>query len=117
MNMSLLKAGTDVYADVLRAVNESAGGGAGGKGAAVQAWMGEGNAAGHGGRKGVTDRFINSFWYLNAMGKAGACGPAIQHDHGWGTRSDVYVSILIWCRVVSSWAQQRSARSGSYGRH
>jgi heparanase 1 len=27
-------------------------------------WMGEGNAAGHGGRLGVTNTFINSFWYL-----------------------------------------------------
>ena len=64
------KGGTQTYSDVLRAVNESAPAGA----TPVEAWMGEGSAAGHGGRKGVTDRMISSFWYLNAMGAAATRG-------------------------------------------
>ena len=37
-------------------------------------WMGEGNAAGHGGRPGITNTFANSFWYSNAMGHAASHG-------------------------------------------
>ena len=50
LNTSMLNGGTDVYANVLRAAHETLPGG-------VEVWMGEGNSAGYGGRRGVTNTF------------------------------------------------------------
>ena len=39
-----------------------------------EVWMGEGNAAGHGGRPGITNTLENSFWYAHALGTAADLG-------------------------------------------
>jgi len=41
----------------------------------AQIWVGEGAAAWHSGREGVTDRWTSSFWYADALGRLS------QHNH------------------------------------
>jgi hypothetical protein len=61
MNPALLDQGVETYSQVITAVKS---GQTTMTEAGPEVWMGEGNAAGHGGRLGVTNTFINSFWYL-----------------------------------------------------
>lgn len=70
MNPKLLDQGVETYAQVIGAVRAGLRPGQ----RPPEVWMGEGNAAGHGGRLGVTNTFINSFWYLHAMGSAASMG-------------------------------------------
>lgn len=65
MTPSLLDQGVATYSQMIAVVKAGAtAGGAGASSSMPEVWMGEGNAAGHGGRLGVTNTFINSFWYL-----------------------------------------------------
>ena len=72
MTPALLDQGVETYSQMIAAVKAGVKPGQ----AMPELWMGEGNAAGHGGRLGVTNTFINSFWYLNAMGGAASLGIA-----------------------------------------
>ena len=69
MNTTLLDEGMLIYQDVLAAVKAKSR-----PAYSPQVWMGEGNAAGHGGRLTVTNTFINSFWYLTALGSSSRLG-------------------------------------------
>jgi hypothetical protein len=64
MTPRLLDQGVATYSQMIAAVKAGATAGGGGASSMPEVWMGEGNAAGHGGRLGVTNTFINSFWYL-----------------------------------------------------
>jgi len=81
---------------------------------APELWMGEGNAAGYGGRPGITDTFANSFWYLHAMGSAAGLGikrflrqAFIGGDYELVNRTTFqpnpdYFAALLWRRTVGS---------------
>ena len=72
LDLDVLDNGIAVYANMVRAVATAPTSGGGGY--RPEVWMGEGEAAGYGGREGVTNTFANSFWYLNAMGAAASLG-------------------------------------------
>ena len=64
MNTTMLDEGVSTYSQMIAAVKAGA---ESTNRSMPEVWMGEGNAAGHGGRPGVTNTFINSFWYLVSL--------------------------------------------------
>ena len=76
MNPAMLDEGVSTYSQMIAAVKAGA---ESTNRSMPEVWMGEGNAAGHGGRPGVTNTFINSFWYLVSLTcsfeSCGATGP------------------------------------------
>ena len=84
VNASKLDAANEVYGRMLREVEGAATDSVSSSAQPTQqqrtrqyepeVWMGEGNAAGYGGRRNVTNTLANSFWYLNALGSAAQQG-------------------------------------------
>lgn len=79
-----------------------------------EVWMGEGNAAGHGGRPGITNTLENSFWYAHALGTAADLGLSrfLRQDFIGGgyelvnrttfePNPDYYVALL-WQRLMGT---------------
>jgi hypothetical protein len=71
LNVTKIDAATFVYDEMVAVVRRNAS-----LGYTPEVWMGEGNAAGYGGRPGITNTFENSLWYVNAMGHAATRGIA-----------------------------------------
>lgn len=130
MNFTVLDIEIDaVFGDMVTTVADATAARGRGNTYYPEVWMGEGNAAGHGGRPGATNAFANSFWYLHAMGTAARLGISrfcrqtlvgggyeLLNRSSWDPNPD-YFAALLWARTAGTHALNVTVTTGDrYGR-